>query len=279
MPLDDLYTASKGYYDRNASRYEAASWYYFNGYKTAAVRKEINKCLALLSGKREIRVLEIGPGTGYLLRFLLERAGAQINYTGIEHSEAMREILSARYASLCRSFTLMSESVTPALIEGMPDSARFDLVLGSSILHHLPDYEGVVRALAHRVLPGGVLYMVREPIHRNECATPSFLAACLERLFSVSNELLMSNPVRRRLWPGKVKAEDASAIILHMMKDGVSTSVFTELKAIGFCLVSLRKYNRRVSTLLSFAENAWLRRLRKDIYGNTLLAVCMRRAA
>ncbi|HUI63444.1 MAG TPA: class I SAM-dependent methyltransferase, partial [Bacteroidota bacterium] len=205
--------------------------------------------------------------------------GAEINYTGIEHSEAMREILSARYASRCRCFTLLSDSITPALIEGMSGCAGFDLVLGSSILHHLPDYEAVVRALALRVAPGGVLYLVREPIHRNECAKGSFLAAGLERLFSAANLMLMSKPVRRLLWPGKVKAEDASAIIIHMMKDGVSTGVFTELSTKGFCLVSLRRYNRRVSTFLSFAENAWLAPFRKDIYGNTLLAICLQRTS
>jgi SAM-dependent methyltransferase len=279
MPLspEELYNASRGYYDRNASRYEAASWYYFNGYKTAAVSHEISACRELLAGRPSLRVLEIGPGTGYLLHFLLDQQGAPVRYTGIEHSAEMRRILETRHAARCQNFTLIGESVTSGLIAAKVPPASFDLVMGSSILHHLPDYEDVVRALAACVAPGGLLYIVREPIHHTECAPPSSLANGLERVYRAFNGVLMTGPVRRLFWPAKVKAEDASPIAIHMVGNGISARVFDELEGKGFRMVSRRKYNRRVSTVLSFVENAWLARFRKDLYGNTLLAICMQR--
>jgi hypothetical protein len=87
----------------------------------------------------------------------------------------------------------------------------------------------------------------------------------------------MKPAIRQRLWPGKVKAEDASAIAIQMFRDGVATNAFRELAADGFSVISHRKYNRRVSSLLSFAENKWMAPIRRDIFGNTLYGIVLQK--
>jgi len=273
----DLYAANKAYYERNAGRYEAASWYYFNRYKATAVRGEIRHCVSLLIGRPALRVLEIGPGTGYLLGFLLEEAALPIRYTGIEHSTEMTRILTSRHAARCTEFSVISGSVTAGLLDNMHGAGEFDLVLGSSILHHLPDYEDVVRSLAGLIAPGGLMYFVREPIHRDECATPGVLSRVSEYCFRKADGLLMTPVVRKRLWPAKVKAEDASAIAIQMFRDGVTTRIFRGLENGGFRRIAYRRYNRRVSSFFSFLENKWCAPLRKDIFGNTLYSICLQK--
>lgn len=274
----DFYEDNKQYYERNAARYEAASWYYFNAYKERSVIGELRRCLELAKGQGEaVSVLEIGPGTGYLLDKLLALTGQKVDYVAIEHSEAMAVILRRRFEHRCGSFKVISEHVSAPLIKSLALDRGFDIVMGSSILHHLPDYEDTVRELAAHVKPGGVMYFVREPLHREEVARSGELADMIERVYAAMNGILMKPWLRTRLWPNKVKAEDASGIAIHMFKDGVSSMVFKELEARGFQRVLMRKYNRRLSALLSYMENKWLASLRKDIHGNTLYSICLRK--
>lgn len=272
------YQRNRDYYDRNAVRYEAASWYYFNRYKDNAVRAEIGQCLTALSSRSSLRVLEIGPGTGYLLDRLLAQAHIPVDYVALEHSAGMARILSDRFADRCASFRVLNRSVNSETAAST--GGHFDLIMGSSILHHLPDYETVIPALAHQLTPGGVMYFVREPIHRQECGPASVLAKVLERGYAAVNRILMKPALQRRFWPEKVKAEDARSVAIHMFGDGVSIRPFEKLIGTGeYSLVRQRKYNRRLSATLSYLENAWLRRHRVDLFGNTLFSVIVARRA
>jgi SAM-dependent methyltransferase len=269
----EYYNKNKSYYDRNAQRYEAASWYYFNKYKNNAVLSELKKCVKILYGKSAICVLEIGPGTGYLLGKLLSVANADIHYTGIEHSPKMYERITDRYGKSCKSFRIISDSVTVEQLRRDFYTERYDLIMGSSILHHLPDYPDIISVLSQLLAGGGVMYFVREPIHRDECRPSNFLCDALESFYSSVNALLMLPSVRSRFWPNKVKAEDMTKILHPKLSDGVSIQAFEKLLKTNFRMVFMRKYNRRVSWLLSYLENKWLASLRKDIFENTLFSI------
>jgi SAM-dependent methyltransferase len=265
---------NRAYYNRNAHRYEAASWYFFNAYKDKAVLEELQCCTSALSARSDLRVLEIGPGTGYLLHRLLSFEGRRIFYMGIEHSEVMSGILRERFAARCAEFTIVNQSVTPAFILGQLSSARFDLIIGSSILHHLPEHQQVIKALAGLLVEGGVLYIVREPIHQDECQPATAFTDLIERCYHGLNTILMSPIIRKRLWPDKLKAEPT---VRCQMNDGVTTRAFLELEQNGFVRLFHRKYNRRVSAFLSYFENKWLAGIRKDIHRNTLWSFTIQR--
>ncbi len=272
----DHYERNRAYYDRNAGRYEAASWYYFNRYKRNAVRAELKNCLRRVSSLSPLRILEIGPGTGYLLDHLLDQTTRSVAYTALEHSSAMAETLRQRFSHRCRHFEVITCSASAENVRF--GDGPYDIIMGSSILHHLPDYAEVIPTLADQLSPGGVLYFVREPIHRDDCAPASFLADFLERRYAAINRILMRPAMQRRFWPRKVKAEDARDVAVHMFGDGVSMRPFQQLaRRPEFTLIGQRKYNRRLSAALCYLENAWLKRLRKDVFGNTLYSVIVQR--
>lgn len=274
---DRFYTGNKTYYDRNASRYEASSWYFFNRYKDDAVTSEIRRCLTVLRGCNRLSVLEIGPGTGYLLGKLIKLCPLPIHYTGIEHSSEMAKIVRARYADRCASISLLNETVTDPKLADLLEGKSYHLIMGSSILHHLLDYGQIVRKLAAHLKSGGVLYFVREPIHKSECEKSSFGKNIISKVYDLIDRLYLTPFSRGMLFPSKIKAEDASQVAFHMFKEGVGASVFYELIPSGYDVVFERRYNRRASSFFSLVENKWLKGLRKDIFRNTLFSICIRR--
>ncbi|WP_319409719.1 class I SAM-dependent methyltransferase [uncultured Desulfosarcina sp.] len=273
---ENFYNQNRSYYDRNAYRYEAASWYYFNKYKNNAIYSELERSLQTIKKKSVIRVLEIGAGTGYLLGKLLTISSVKVDYTGIEHSIEMSNMLSQRYAARCNSFRVINTSVMVENLRALK-MEKYDLIIGSSILHHLLDYKEVIITLSNMLVRYGVMYFVREPIHEDECRPNNFFSDVLDLFYSYANSVLMLPLIRHLIWPRKVKAEDATYIAYHMFKKGVSTNVFKELVQNEYKIIFMRKYNRRVSSLLSYFENSWLRKFRKDIYGNTLWSIGLQR--
>ena len=269
---DDLYAASKDYYNRNAGSYEASSWYFLNRYKDAMVTREIRTCLALIGTREKLKVLEFGPGTGYLLSKLARYSTSPIQFTGFEHSLEMQTIIKERWMKSCECMTF-HDSVTESALERIKGQQRFDLVIGSSILHHLPDYEGVVRNGALLLERGGVMYFVREPLHRTECLQDGVVCRMTDCCYRTIGRLLLSPGVKRVLWPRKTKAEDSEIVGVHMYKDGISTLPFRALEQDGFSIAFFRKYNRRPSSMLSRCDNSWLRTFRRDVFGNTLFAI------
>ena len=187
-------------------------------------------------------------------------------------------MLREGYEKSLFSFNIINQTVNAQTIQTLFKDAKFDLIMGSSILHHLLDYDQVIEALSEMLTDNGVMYFVREPIHRNECQPSNTITNFLERFYHFVNALLMSTKVRKYFWPNKIKAEDSSSIAYHMYKEGISTAVFKKLTQQNFSIIFMRKYNRRVSSFLSYLENAWLGSLRKDIFGNTLFSICLQKS-
>jgi len=134
--------------------YDAASWLLSFG-RAPAIKKMIVEMAAAVPGEA---VLDVGCGTGSLAIALKAEAGATGEVHGIDASPEMIEQArrKAARAGVDAGFEV-------ALIEEMPfTDARFDLVVSSFMLHHLPDdvkRRGLMEV--QRVLkPGGRLLAV-----------------------------------------------------------------------------------------------------------------------
>lgn len=272
--IKTLFHENKTYYDTHADLYEHSSWYYFNRYKSKAVDDELVFCLRQI-GKNHMKVLELGPGTGYLASKLVRLSSMDITYTGIEHSSKMARILKRRLNGAFKAFSVISDSVSSDLIR-QEIAGSFDLIMGSSILHHLPDYDDVIRELASKLKPGGVMYFVREPVHRHECEPANPVKDIFTLIYRKIDRILLKPAVKRALWPQKVKQPDPKAIAVHMFKNGISLKPFYRLSENGIRVLKIRKYNRSPSSLISFIQNQWFPLTRKDIFGNTLFSIVMR---
>src|SRR3990170_3946009 len=129
--------------------YDAASWLMSFG-RAPAIRRMTVAMAAAAPGES---VLDVGCGTGSLAIALKAEVGASREVTGIDASPEMIEQArrKAARAGLDAGFEV-------APIEALPfPDARFDLVVSSFMLHHLPeDVKRKGLAEVRRVLkPGG----------------------------------------------------------------------------------------------------------------------------
>ena len=144
-----------------------APWYDSLWCPAFGLGKRYRDRAAALAGVRAgDHVLDVGCGTGWLTRRAADVAGPTGAAWGIDAAPdmirvAMQEAASARNAA---KFKL-------AAIEALPfEDARFDLVVASLVIHHLPpDLKMIGMKEIHRVLkPGGRLFLAEpdRPAHR-----------------------------------------------------------------------------------------------------------------
>ncbi|MFN8378434.1 MAG: class I SAM-dependent methyltransferase [Anaerolineae bacterium] len=111
-----------------------------------------------LPTRRPLRVLDVGCGNARLARFL-SREGMTLHYTGVDFSatlltaadEALRTLSGVEW-SLVEADFMTDAQVLPR--------NPFDLLALFGVLHHTPGEarrEALIRALAERVTPGGIL--------------------------------------------------------------------------------------------------------------------------
>jgi ubiquinone/menaquinone biosynthesis C-methylase UbiE len=173
-------TASESVWDRVSSRYDRQLWL-----ERAAVRR----ALGLLAPQNQERVLDVGTGTGEVLRQLLRHPGRR-EVIGIDLSEAML----ARVPDLPAGWSVR---VADARCLPFADGV-FDAVTASYLLHVLPDADlPAVADEFRRVLrPGGRLVTV----------TPAVPPRGLLRLLGIALDRLAT---RRPSRYGGLRALDA----------------------------------------------------------------------
>jgi ubiquinone/menaquinone biosynthesis C-methylase UbiE len=133
----------------NAAGYDALMWLLHFG-RERAVRKDVLRLAGLARGDS---VLDVGCGTGTLAIAAKERLGAAGSVLGIDASPEM--IARARAKAKRRHLDIAFER---AAAEALPfPNARFDVVLSTIMLHHLPRKirEQAAREIRRVLKPGG----------------------------------------------------------------------------------------------------------------------------
>jgi ubiquinone/menaquinone biosynthesis C-methylase UbiE len=136
-------------------------------------RGAVRRGLAMLAPQDGKRVLDVGTGTGEVLR-QLARHPARLQATGVDQSAAML----ARVPNLPAGWSVR---VADARSLPFPDGA-FDAVTAAYLLHVLPDTDlsGVVGELLRVLRPGGRLVTVTPAIPPRGPLRP--LASALDQL-------------------------------------------------------------------------------------------------
>jgi ubiquinone/menaquinone biosynthesis C-methylase UbiE len=109
--------------------------------------------LALTSSPTPQRILDIGCGTGYLLRQLAARAPDAIELLGIDAAPAMIDVARANAGDPRLAFSL-------GVAEQLPCAdAMFDLVVSTTSFDHWSDQQAGLRECARVMTPGAHLVL------------------------------------------------------------------------------------------------------------------------
>jgi 2-polyprenyl-3-methyl-5-hydroxy-6-metoxy-1,4-benzoquinol methylase len=107
-----------------------------------------------------LRLLDVGCGTGIatesLLRSDLGRLITAID--GLDTSAAMLQ----KYEERAKNWPIRPQ-IREGQLQDLPADSQYDLIVASSVLHHIPDLSGFLAALHQRQAPGGFFIHVQDP--------------------------------------------------------------------------------------------------------------------
>lgn len=132
-------------YDRWAPHYD--------DYDNAVIALEQPIVTALLGPVSELRVVDVGCGTG---RHALRMVGEGAHVTGVDFSTGMLGQLRAKLEHTNIAAAQRLELIEHDIATGLPLGDRsFDLALCCLVLEHLPNLDWMFAELARVVVPGG----------------------------------------------------------------------------------------------------------------------------
>jgi len=131
-----------------------------NFFQTEILNKSLDRLCAQL-GKPESRILDLGCGTGYLTLPLL-KLGHRL--TGVDLSHEMLEVLRKKIPPNVTDRATLKLTGVESFLES--DTESYDAVVLSALLHHLYDYESIVRKICEKLSFGGCLWIFFEPLNQ-----------------------------------------------------------------------------------------------------------------
>jgi phospholipid N-methyltransferase len=184
-------------------------------------------------------VLEVGAGDGSLTKSLLAH-GYRVVAT--EMSEASAERLASLFGGHDRFEVLYDPTGELSVIEGR----RFDSLLFASVLHHIPDYLGIISLLVNSHLnAGGALVSVQDPLWYPR--VPRRVRFATEAAF-VSWRLTQGNLGQglktrlSRLGRGPGETTPGDLIEYHVVRNGVNERAIARLLSTRFQNVRIETY-------------------------------------
>jgi SAM-dependent methyltransferase len=201
----------------------------------------VDRCVAR-SGR--CQVLEIGAGHGTFTQCLLN-AGATVTVTETSPASADR---------LRESFGDAIEVRYDQTGEGILDTrSQWDLVVMSSVVHHIPDYLSFLERLVLTLVEDGAILTVQDPLYyprRSKVAHKADRAAYLAwRLFQGDYGRGMATRLRR-LRGVYSDTEVADLAEYHVVRNGVDEEAIRGLFGTRFSHVEVFRYWSTQSRLL-----------------------------
>lgn len=135
-------------FDERAASYEAG--------RHGQLHKEISNrvvALALRQAPAPRRVLDVGCGTGYVLRELAARLPGTVEFLGVDPAPGMIEVARSAASDRRLSFTGGTAERLPA------DDDAYDLVVSTTSFDHWSDQAAGIRECARVLAPGGTLVL------------------------------------------------------------------------------------------------------------------------
>lgn len=143
-------------HDQYAPRYQAVHAEIYNRIEQARLREIISRAKELISTTSSSPLaLDFGCGLGNLTHAFLDSG---IKVVAADISSAFLKIVAAKFGS---GHNVQCAKLNGTNLSNFGD-CTFDCVGAYSVLHHVPDYIGIVEELARVLKPGGVLIIDHE---------------------------------------------------------------------------------------------------------------------
>ena len=142
-------------YDRDVQAFDDRAATYESG-RHGQLHKEISDRvvrLALSQVPAPQRVLDVGSGTGYVLRELAARLPQASEFLGVDAAQKMVEVAQSAASDARLTFAQGTAERLPA------DDGAYDLVLSTTSFDHWTDQAAGVRECARALAPGGTLVL------------------------------------------------------------------------------------------------------------------------
>jgi ubiquinone/menaquinone biosynthesis C-methylase UbiE len=159
-------------HDKIADTYESNHREIFNSHEQARLQSAIQGAIGFVSTRSApLAALDVGCGSGNVTRHLLD---SNVVVTAADVSHRFLEVCEAKFSHTGRITTVLLTG------NGLQQFATgsYDVVTVYSVLHHVPDYLGLVEEIARVLKPGGVAYIDHESaerVHRPESDYLEFL--------------------------------------------------------------------------------------------------------
>ncbi|MGA8220651.1 MAG: SDR family NAD(P)-dependent oxidoreductase [Candidatus Acidiferrales bacterium] len=120
----------------------------------------VSELAARCASTRDLRILEVGAGTGGTTRQILAKlSGRRVSYTFTDVSGVFLERAQANFASYPFLTTKPFDVTNEPTSQGF-EPRSFDLIVASNVLHATPKLDPVVRGLKELLAPGGMLLLL-----------------------------------------------------------------------------------------------------------------------
>jgi len=183
--------ANRRFYETQAAIYDETEFCIRDAQPRARLRAALERALALLGD--EPKALDAGGGTGNATLMLRERG---LEPLLIDASPEMLDRYREKSAALGHRQVLAEEADLESFF--VADERRWDLIVFSSVLHHLGDPAEVLEHAAGRLRTGGVIVTIFDPVEVDR--TGDFLRKLDYALWiAVHSPATLLRAVRRRL--------------------------------------------------------------------------------
>jgi SAM-dependent methyltransferase len=192
-------------------------------------------------------VLEVGAGHGTFTESALA-AGARVTVT--EMSQSAAEYLQRKFADN----PLVTIVYDKDGEEAFRRQHQYDVVLFISVLHHIPDYLGVVHRMTDELVrPGGAIVAYQDPLWYARQSRVAMVASWASYFAwrIMQGELKRGLGTRWRRLRGQLDESKAADMVeYHVVRDGVDDKALTTMLAKDFDEVEVDAYWSTISPAL-----------------------------
>jgi ubiquinone/menaquinone biosynthesis C-methylase UbiE len=153
-------------HQKEANIYDLIHPELYGNFEQSQIKRDLNLISDLVSPDGNVKVLDVGCGTGNLgMKFL------ELGYS-VKAVDISPEMIDRFRLKLIDSEFTKRVEFTVGDAEEIIQNARtygsWDIVSFGSVLHHLPNYLKVIHESFNQLRPGGVLYICHEPLSKQQ---------------------------------------------------------------------------------------------------------------